>query len=243
MFSLPRHQKIALVLQTFDADVLRDAECYFGGGTAIVLGLGEYRESVDIDFLCASSDGYRKLRNIVGSGLGALLKKPITHLREVRTDQYKIWTILEVDKVPVKVEIVREGRVSIQPDQNGLLGVPLLSRDDLYCQKLLANADRGLDRALLSRDIIDLAMMIRGWGAIPPQSWEKARAAYGDQLMKAFHRCVGLVSDPDYLQSCLRKMNMDETLAAEIIAALNSVSATMPSGMRQESGIRTQGSE
>lgn len=25
----------------------------FGGGTALVLQLGEYRESVDIDFLCA----------------------------------------------------------------------------------------------------------------------------------------------------------------------------------------------
>jgi len=26
--------------------------CLFGGGTALVLQLGEYRESVDIDFLC-----------------------------------------------------------------------------------------------------------------------------------------------------------------------------------------------
>lgn len=65
MFKRPHHQTIAKILNAFDADILADAECYFSGGTAIALELNEYRESVDIDFLCASQDGYRKLRKFV----------------------------------------------------------------------------------------------------------------------------------------------------------------------------------
>lgn len=42
--------------------------CYFGGGTAIVLQLDEYRESLDVDLMCASQDGYRALRDTVNNG-------------------------------------------------------------------------------------------------------------------------------------------------------------------------------
>jgi hypothetical protein len=51
MFERPRHQKIAKLLRSMDADLLTHAKCYFGGGTAIALKLGEYRESVDVNFL------------------------------------------------------------------------------------------------------------------------------------------------------------------------------------------------
>jgi len=63
LFSRRHHNDILHVLRCLNGDFLRDTECYFGGGTAIVLELGEYRESVDIDFLCASQEGYRKLRH------------------------------------------------------------------------------------------------------------------------------------------------------------------------------------
>ncbi|MCW2313780.1 nucleotidyl transferase AbiEii/AbiGii toxin family protein [Rhodoferax antarcticus] len=51
MFERPHHQRIAQVLYALDAQLLRDKHCLFGGGTAIALRYGEYRESVDIDFL------------------------------------------------------------------------------------------------------------------------------------------------------------------------------------------------
>lgn len=35
-----------------DSDFLARAHCYFGDGTAITLKLGEYRESIDVAFLC-----------------------------------------------------------------------------------------------------------------------------------------------------------------------------------------------
>jgi hypothetical protein len=40
--------------------------CYFGGGTAMALRYGEYRESVDIDFLVSDLAGYREMRQLLG---------------------------------------------------------------------------------------------------------------------------------------------------------------------------------
>ncbi|WP_255343899.1 nucleotidyl transferase AbiEii/AbiGii toxin family protein [Methylibium sp. T29-B] len=51
MFERPHHRRIATILAALDADVLVANDCLFGGGTAMALRYGEYRESVDIDFL------------------------------------------------------------------------------------------------------------------------------------------------------------------------------------------------
>ena len=61
MYKRPHHQQIAGVLDSMNADFLRDTKCYFGGGTAIALLLSEYRESVDIDFLCADRFGDKSM--------------------------------------------------------------------------------------------------------------------------------------------------------------------------------------
>ena len=209
MFKRPRHQAIIELLHLFNKDILWQAECYFAGGTAISLALHEFRESVDIDFLCASPDGYRLLRNIVSNNLGELLNKPVNYLREVKTDQYKIYTILESRGIPVKVEIVREARIAISGDYNPDLGVAVLSQVDLFAQKLLANADRGLDRGSMSRDIIDLAVMIKNWGEIPDISWNKAVEAYGNQIPNYFAKSIQLIHDAKYLKTCIDKMLMN----------------------------------
>lgn len=224
MFKRLHHQRIAATLKAFNSTLLEQAQCYFGGGTAIVLSLDEYRESADIDFLCASNEGYRLLRNTVTSNsLGDLIQTPATYLREVRTDQYKIYTVLEVEGTPLKIELVREGRVEIHGAIDSSLHVPVLSRIDLYAQKLLANADRGLDRGVLSRDLIDLAMMVRGWGEIPHESWAKAHQAYGKQLARAFQASIALMSDRTYLAHCLQKMHMDSALLEPIMQTLQEI--------------------
>jgi len=48
MFSRPHHQRIAKVLESLDADLLKQHNCLFAGGTAIALRYGEYRESVEL---------------------------------------------------------------------------------------------------------------------------------------------------------------------------------------------------
>ena len=75
MFTRPHHQRIANVLESLDADLLKRHNCLFAGGTAIALGYGEYRESVDVDFLVSDLTSYRYLRNLVREqGPQALMK-------------------------------------------------------------------------------------------------------------------------------------------------------------------------
>lgn len=197
------------------------ARCYFGGGTAIALQLGEYRESVDVDFLCSDKDGYRLLRNaITPPTLGTVLRAPIRHVRDVRTQRDKISTFLEVDQAPVRVEFVLEARIDISGAMDPLLGVPVLDRNDMYDEKLLANADRALDRSQMSRDLIDLAMMIDAWGPIPSAALAKAEAAYGQAIGDYFDRGLTLLRDDPYRSECLAAMDMDPRLSDAIIATL-----------------------
>lgn len=221
MFDRPHHQRIIKLLHAFNSDALRQTQCYFGGGTAIALSLAEYRESRDIDFLCASNEGFRFLRNAISpNSLGSLVSEPLKLRREVRADMYGIRTVVEVEGEAIKVEIVSEGRIALTGSLDPIFGVPTLSREDMYAEKLLANADRGLEKAQTSRDIIDLAMMIDHWGAIPDQAWNKVKHAYGDHAVKAFKDSVKLVSDRDYLKHCLRSMHMEEKMLDRITAIL-----------------------
>lgn len=222
MFERPHHQKVAKLLRSMDSDLLMQAKCYFGGGTAITLKLGEYRESVDINFLCSDKEGYRLLRNaITPPTLGAVLHSPVKHLRDVRTQRDKISTFLEVDDTPIRVEFVLEGRIAIDGNLDPDLGVPVLARDDMYAEKLLANADRALDRSQMNRDLIDLAMMIQAWGPIPAAAMKKAEAAYGHAIHDYFDRGLALLRDDRYRNECLKAMAMPLELGSAIIATLD----------------------
>lgn len=117
LFERPHHRDIALVLQSLDASVLSRRHCYFGGGTALALRYGEYRESRDIDFVVSDLAGYRELRQMVGSAGGRL---PFTReglkvelARQVRTDQYGIRAQVRSGESAIKFEIVLEARIDL----------------------------------------------------------------------------------------------------------------------------------
>lgn len=229
MFERDHHNRIQLLLSALDAGFLTENECYFGGGTAIVLALNEYRESVDIDFLCASQAGYRELRNTISdASLGAIFSRPVALARDVRADRYGIRTFLRIDGVAVKFEIVSEGRIDIDGEIDPVTGVPTLTRADMYAEKLLANADRYRDKSVASRDIIDLAMMISHWGDVPAAAWDKVRQAYGSSADRAFKGAIEMVSDRDYLGHCLAKMHMAPELVEPIVTALHGVATLTP---------------
>lgn len=116
----------------------------------------------------------------------------------------------------IKVELIKEGSLDLQGGLNGVLGVPTLSHVDLFATKLLANADRGLDKATFSRDIIDIAMMIDGWGDVPDAAWQKAQQAYGSVVYRGFQRAVELIRDPRHLAQCMSKMQMNPGLLPRI---------------------------
>jgi hypothetical protein len=180
-FRRARHQAVAAALRAMNAGFLAEAECHFAGGTRIVLELGEYRESEDVGFLCASRDGYRMLRSTVReTSLGDVLAEPLPLAREVRADRYGIRTFVAIDDARLKLEIVHEGRIAIGGEDVAGIPVPCLDRVSCFAEKYLANADRGADDAMLARDIVDLAFMIEAWGeSTAAKGAAIAREAYG----------------------------------------------------------------
>lgn len=80
-----------------DVNLLTECNCFFGGGTAISLLLGEFRTSIYVDFLCSDRAGYSKLREkIFDHGIGGLFnpgKGPVL-LRHVRSDRDGIRAVI-----------------------------------------------------------------------------------------------------------------------------------------------------
>ena len=118
MFERPFHQRIAQVLGAFNGTVLKEHNCLFGGGTVIALRFGEYRESVDIDFLLSDVTRYQSLRQLLkgADGINAILlpgQPFLTQLRDIRADQYGIRTMISVEGQPIKFEIILEGRIEL----------------------------------------------------------------------------------------------------------------------------------
>lgn len=212
MYKRPHHQRVLKLLQTLDGSLLEHVACFFGGGTAIVLSLDEYRESVDVDLMCASAEGYRILRNIAyDQGLAGFFTTNPKQLRDLKADRYGIRTFIEVDDTPIKFEIIREDRIPLSGEMNPLWGIPALRQTDMYAEKLLANTDRFADTSTASRDIIDLAIMIQRWGPVPEIAWKKVISAYGESAENAFNRAREMITRPEHLAACLKKLQMDDS--------------------------------
>lgn len=215
MFERPHHRRIARVLAALDGDLLREANCLFGGGTAMALRFGEYRESVDMDFLVSDLNSYRHLRQLLTgeAGFAGLLRPDgewFRLAREVRADQYGIRTALLVDDLPIKFEIVLEGRIELAAagGKDRVCGVSMLTPLDMATSKLLANADRWSDDGVFSRDVIDLAMMSPTLPLLR-KALLKAQGAYGEAIVRDLERTIErLQNRPDRLDRCMQAMAM-----------------------------------
>ena len=212
MFERAHHQRIAQVLLALNGPLLHAHRCLFGGGTAIALRHGEYRESVDLDFLVSDRDGYRHLRELLTSagGIanvardGAVLKQT----RELRADQYGIRTALGVDGHDIKFEVLLEGRIELAPPGRSdvVCGVATLTPTDLVASKLLANADRWPDDGAFSRDLIDLAMMAPTL-ALLRTAIAKAEQAYGSAVLDDLGKAIEQLKTRDSrLERCMQAM-------------------------------------
>ena len=215
MFDRARHRRIARVLEALDAEVLAKSSCYFGGGTAIALRYGEYRESRYIDLLVSERSGYAELREQLRGpeGFDALTTLPIPALRPLTADQYGIRTVLDVDGEPIKFEIIREARMELEEPglADSICGVPTLTALDMASSKLLANSDRWADRSAFSRDIIDLAMMEPGPDLLG-RAIAKAESAYRSAVVNDLDNAIEHLRDnPHRLDECMRELQMHDT--------------------------------
>lgn len=232
-FKCPHHRRIALVLSSLDAALLRKNRCLFAGGTVIAMRYGEYRESVDIDFLVSDWECYRNLRQLMrsASGLSTILRagsNPLILNREIRMDQYGIRTELEVDDQPIKFEIVYEARIELSASGVGdeICSVATLTPLDMAASKLLANSDRWADDSVFSRDVIDLAMMNLPTKTVR-QAMVKAEAAYGEAVRIDLERAITrLMERENRLERCMEVMAMDMP-KAQLWARLRSLRSVL----------------
>ena len=212
-FRRPHHRAIAHALRAFEPEFLSNAACFFGGGTQLAMTLGEYRESRDIDFLCARRDGIRALREeVTNRSLGAMLRAPLELARDVRTDRDGIRTFLLVDDTRLKFEIVFEGRIDLDGDIDSRLGVPVLRPEHAVAEKLLANADRGLDESTLARDLIDLAFGAAHFGKDTfDAGLNLAEKAYGAAVRRSLVASLDAFKRRARAAQCIESLAVDDT--------------------------------
>ncbi|NOI30540.1 nucleotidyl transferase AbiEii/AbiGii toxin family protein [Vibrio coralliilyticus] len=177
-YSLQHHKIIESALNNFDADFFCANNIIFGGGTRIALELDEYRESIDIDFLCPNKDSYRAVRGTVDNiQLNELVNIEFEYAREIRSDRDAVRTVIKHADTYIKLEFVSFADYDLAFDfDKDRFPVPFLDKQSCFYTKLLANSDRKLQEPY--KDIFDILAMYAAWGKIPEQAIESAEEYY-----------------------------------------------------------------
>lgn len=171
------HQLILKTLDHFNTKYLKQHNILFGGGTRIALELNEFRESIDIDFLCPDKESFRAVRQQVEeNSLGKLLDNDFSFIK-LRTDRDAVRSLIRVDGIVIKLEFVLFSDYQLQVDQNFPFVVPAIDHSSCFLTKLLANADRYNNAPY--KDIFDILAMTDHWGSVPHEVWKHADQHYG----------------------------------------------------------------
>jgi hypothetical protein len=213
MFKYPLHNQILCILAAIDHDFLLSCEAYFGGGTMLVLGYGEYRLSRDLDFLCPYGEPFSRLRRrIYDRGYNAIFRvdrdSKIQFPREIRTDRDGIRFPIQIDDTLIKFEIVAEGRIELNPpSQPSWSPVACLDLVDQVTEKLMANGDRWADASTHARDLIDLAWL-RLVTDFPETAIAKAEAVY--PCVEPLKRSIlNFQAKPDFRSRCYEMLQIE----------------------------------
>lgn len=181
-YRLPHHQLIEKCLHNFDSEFLKTNHILFGGGTRISLEIDEYRESVDIDFLCQDKQSYRAVREqVTNQSLGTLVYEEFKYFPEIRFNRDAVRTFLLLDDVRIKLEFVCfDNYELVASEDTARFPVPFIDHVSCFYTKLLANTDRAGEPPY--KDIIDILAMIWKWGDIPETSLQLAKSHYGKSV-------------------------------------------------------------
>lgn len=240
MFRRETHRRVCAILGYLRAEELASWSVLFGGGTRIVLDLDEFRESDDIDFLCSDPQGYADLRFAAATGGYAALfsgegLERLQFPREMKVDQYGIRFRVDLDSMPVRLELIREARIALDPGVRPEWSpVACLSVADCFAEKLLANSDRWADRQILSRDLIDLAALRLRIGPIPGDAWRKVDGAYKSAAARDLGKALDLfLRDEAHRTRSFQGLKIEDASpilegAALLLRDLEGVSASRP---------------
>jgi hypothetical protein len=244
LFEREHHRDVALLLQSLQPEVLVQRHCYFGGGTAMALRHGEYRESVDIDFLISDLTGYRDLRQMLGgvNGLDPLLRPGmrVELAQPVRADQYGIRTFVRSGTAVIKFEIVLEARIELDTPgaDDQVCGVQTLCPLDLAAEKLLANADRWRDDSVFSRDVVDLALQ-EADSRLLRAACAKAESAYGASVRQSLAAAITALRErPQRLDQCMKALSITSLSKAEVWSRIRRLQRILPQPEKPPAGER-----
>lgn len=137
--------------------------------------------------------------------------------------------MIEVDGRPIKLEFIRNSHVSLNGCMSEELGLLVLRWEGMFCEKLLANADRFADKSTFSRDIIDLSLMTLNGGPIPTTALENARNVCGEIVDIAFQKAVARIRDPAWLSTCMKELLIHPEFEDRIVSALEDYARTLTS--------------
>ena len=100
---------------------------------------------------------------------------------------------------------MHEARIDLSGTLIERLHVPSLDRICCFAEKVLANADRGLDESVASRDVVDIACMIEAWGMEAfVDGVHRARDAYGNGVETALRASAQkLLEKKTYFKKCV----------------------------------------
>lgn len=145
--------------------------------------------------------------------LGAVFRRQLPLAREVRADRDGVRTFIETGDTRIKLEIVLEARIDLTGEVDTALGVPVLDVTSRIAEKLLANADRGLDRATRSRDLIDLAFVATHHGLDDLRAGLRvAETACGAAVRRELSAVLQRLSaDRVHAADCVRSLGIEDT--------------------------------
>lgn len=217
------HQLIRTALENFNYYFFRENRIIFGGGTRIALELNEYRESIDIDFLCPDKLSFRAVRlETTEKSLGNLVKEDFYYPREIRADRDAVRCFIEIENTPIKLEFVSFADYNLQIDPTNPFKVPALSRSSCYLTKLLANADRYANSPY--KDIFDILAMFSHWGEIPNDAWDEADTHYGKALVfKNLKKSCEHINAhaSEYLEIATNQLDINPAYAKHLLQVTN----------------------
>lgn len=220
-FIRPEHEIIREVLAEMNHKRLLENKCYFAGSTAVVLRLDEYRLACDLEFLCASSDGYREIRNaLIAEGPRALFSAAISRARRTKLDEFGIRMSVLHKEQRINFAVIREARVAVEGMTDEGLQVPALTTSDMFTQKLLANADHCYERKLSYRDAIDLGCLILAHKTVPDEALAKAVRAYGPDIQRKTVGIVNHLLNDNKVCRAATALQMDEDIALNAVDAV-----------------------
>ena len=179
-YKIQRHNDIMDILGThLNLRLLEKNKYYFGGGTLCSMKYGEYRESVDIDFLSSDRSGTAELK----MQSDKITDLPLWPGRDPKIDKDGIRLWCQYKGACFKLEFIFESRIQINlPERfNGVLS---LNPVTLMACKLLANSDRSYNDLAARKDIVDILTIYKNEPTALRKAWSKAHEAYGSWLTR-----------------------------------------------------------